>query len=211
MQASFSRSFAHARCVARTLAQALSASRAFLAAKPSGYLVSIVTFASRALQLTPFSTSSGDAELALRSMTIDDKTGTTIYDAVALSSAQLRSEGSPGRVIILITDGQDTTSTTTARRAIDAARRAHVTVYPIAIKDATYTPRPLRALADTSGGTMFVAAPGESLAPAYGLISARLQRTWPIRSTRHRGCRRARTRPCHRSAQNGQEQARRRA
>jgi Mg-chelatase subunit ChlD len=90
----------------RTLAQAVSASRAFLASKPNRYRVSFVTFASQPLQLTPFSSSSGDAETALRSITIDRKTGTTIYDAIVLSAAQLRAEGFPGRVIILITDGK---------------------------------------------------------------------------------------------------------
>jgi len=164
----------------RTIAQALAASRAFLASKPVGYRVSIVSFASQPLQLTPFSASTDEADSALRSTTIDPKAGTTVYDAVTLSAAALRSESSPGRVVILITDGQDTTSKATLRQAIAAARRARVILFPIAIKDASYTPRPLRALAGATGGRMFVAAPGESLMGDYRLIASQLRQTWQI-------------------------------
>ena len=108
----------------QTLTHALSASRAFLASKPTGYQVSVVTFASQALLLSPFSSSNSDADAALRSVAIDPRIGTTLYDSVVIAAHDLQSQGSAGRVIILITDGQETTSRATLDQAIAAARRS---------------------------------------------------------------------------------------
>jgi hypothetical protein len=163
-----------------TLAHALSASRAFLATKPGSYRVAVMTFGSQSLQLTDFSTSTSDADAALHSIAIDPKRGTTIYDSVVLAARSLEADNSGGRVIILITDGQETTSKASLGKAIEVARRAHVIVYPIAVEDATFMPRPLRALADGTGGRMFVTAPDRSMAGAYDLIASELRRTWQV-------------------------------
>ena len=103
-----------------------------------------------------------------------------MFDAVVLAAGALQSTGSPGRVIVLITDGQETTSRSTLRQAIDAAQSSHVIIYPIAIRDTTLPPRLLQALAGGTGGRMFVAGPDQSLAGAYALITARLRRTWEV-------------------------------
>jgi len=164
----------------QTLSHALAASRAFLASKPSGYQVSILTFASRPQQLSSFSTSTTDADSALASVGIDPRAGTTLFDAVVLASKALQGTGSPGRVIVLITDGQETTSRATIHKAIDAAQTSHVIIYPIAIKDTTFTPGLLRTLAAGTGGKMFVAGPGQSLVGTYALIASQLRRTWEL-------------------------------
>jgi VWFA-related protein len=163
-----------------TLVRALTDSRSFLDSKPNSYRVSVVTFASQPLLLSQPSTSTTDADAALRSIAVDPQTGTTMYDAIVLAARTLDAESYAGRVIVLITDGQETTSKATLRQAVDAARRAHAIIYPIAIKDSTYTPAPLHALASDTGGRMTVAAPGRSLAGAYALIAAELRRTWEL-------------------------------
>jgi hypothetical protein len=163
-----------------TLTRALSDSRSFLDSKPDTYRVSVVTFASQPLLLSQPSTSTTDADAALRSIAIDAHQGTTMYDAIVLAAHTLDAESYAGRVIALITDGQETTSKDSLRQAVDAARRAHVIIYPIAIKDGTYTPAPLRVLASDTGGRMTVAAPGRSLAGSYALIAAELRRTWEL-------------------------------
>jgi hypothetical protein len=164
----------------QTLVHALSDSRSFLDAKPNSYRVAVVTFASQPLLLSQPSTSTTDADAALRSIAVDPNAGTTMYDAIVLAAHTLQAESYAGRVIVLITDGQETTSKATLAHAVDAARRAHAIIYPIAIKDSTYTPAPLRALAADTGGSMTVAAPGTSLAGAYALIAAELRRTWEL-------------------------------
>lgn len=164
----------------QALAHALAASRSFLASKPNTDLISVVTFASQPVQLSDFSTSTTDADAALRSIAIDEHRGTTMYDAIVLSAGALEREGLPGRVIILITDGQETTSQATLVQAIAATRHARVAVYVIAIKDATFTPRPLSALAADTGGRMLVARPDERFNRIYNIISAELRHTWQL-------------------------------
>jgi hypothetical protein len=163
-----------------TLVDALAASRAFLVSKPPSYRVAVLTFASQPLQLSQFSTAAADADRALRSIAIDPKSGTTMYDALVLAAHALQGESSAGRVVVLITDGQETTSKATLRDAITAVRQARAIVYPITIKDTTFTPRPLRALALGTGGEMFVAGPNDPLVASYQQIASQLRRTWQI-------------------------------
>ena len=87
------------------LANALAAARSFVAAKAPGDRVAIVGFGSKAVQLTPFSSTTGDAVGALRTMTVDPAQGTALYDAVVSASRVLATETLPGRVIIVLTDG----------------------------------------------------------------------------------------------------------
>ncbi len=164
----------------QTLVHALAASRAFIASKPSSYRVAVLTFASQPLQLSQFSTAAVDADTALRSIAIDPKPGTTMYDALVRAARALQGVSSAGRVIVLITDGQETTSKATLRYAIAAARQAQAIVYPIAIKDTTFTPQPLRALAIGTGGQMFVAEPNDPLVDSYRQIASQLHRTWRV-------------------------------
>jgi hypothetical protein len=164
----------------QTLVHALAASRAFLATKPASYRVAVLTFASQPLELSAFSPAATDTDAALRSITIDPRSGTTLYDAILLAARQLDGESSAGRVIIMITDGQETTSKATLTEAIAAARRAQVIVYSIAIKDTTFMPVPLQALAARTGGEMFIARPNDSLDGSYRQIASRLRRTWHI-------------------------------
>ena len=86
----------------------------------------------------------------------------------------------PGRVIILVTDGQETTSATTLRQAISAARAAHVSLYPVAIQSHSFSPTPLRRLARRTGGTYYAAATSGALTDIYARIGRELRRTWRI-------------------------------
>ena len=72
-----------------TLAQAGAAARSFVAAKPGADRVAVVTFGSRAVQATGFSTGRFEASAALRSLAVDRVQGTALYDAVELASQAL--------------------------------------------------------------------------------------------------------------------------
>src|SRR5262249_14390391 len=89
------------------LAHAVGAARDLLVPKSNSDGVSFVTFASQAVQLTNFSTTTIDADAALRSLAIDPRSGTTMYDAIIVAARALKRSGTPGRAIILITDGQE--------------------------------------------------------------------------------------------------------
>jgi Mg-chelatase subunit ChlD len=164
----------------RPLARAVGASRALLNSKSNSDSVSFVTFASQVVRLTYFSTSTTDADAALRSIAIDAHAGTTMYDAIVLAAGALKHSGTLGRAIILITDGQEATSKATLKQAIAACRNARAVVYVVALKDAAFRPAPLRRLAATSGGRMLVVRPNELLTGIYKAVDRQFRDTWQM-------------------------------
>ena len=162
----------------RPLADASAAARAFIAAKPAPDRIQVIAFATHAVALTGFSSSTIDADGALRTLAVDPVAGTKLYDAVVLAAGDLSSEPLPARVIILVTDGNETRSSATLEEAIAAARAAGAVVYPIAIQSLRFNPAPLKELAAKTGGTYFSAASSAALQDIYSSIAAELTRTW---------------------------------
>lgn len=162
------------------LAHAVGAARDLLVTKANSDRVSFVTFASQAVQLTNFSTSTIDADAALRSIAIDPRSGTTMYDAVVVAANALKRSGTLGRAIILITDGQEATSKASLKQAITAARDARASLYVVAIEDASFKPRALRALAASTGGRMLLARPNQPLTGIYAKVDSLFRNTWQM-------------------------------
>jgi VWFA-related protein len=164
----------------RALRDAVAAALRFLALKRPNDRVAVVSFASQTLTVSHFSTSTGDGSAALRSLTDDPRYGTTLYDAVVQASHTLKAQGPAGRVIVLVTDGQETTSKASLAQAVHAARAAHVLVYPVAIESSAFEPAPLRELARKTGGSYYGASSSAALARIYARISRELRRTWSL-------------------------------
>jgi VWFA-related protein len=162
------------------LASATRAAEAFVADKPPPDQISVITAGSQATTLADFSALPDSAAAALRGLTIDTRYGTVLNDAVVLAAQSLRAHGLSGRAIILVSDGQETTSRATRQAAIQAARAAGAPIYTIGIPDQTYMPKPLRELAAGTGGR-FIAAPSTAALPSiYRAIGAELRRTWRL-------------------------------
>ena len=161
-------------------ADAISAARTFVGSKLESDRVGIVAFGSRAIRLTGFSSSTIDADAALASLAVDSKQGTALFDAVVLGSKALSAESLPGRVLIVLTDGDDVSSTATVTKAAAAARNAGVAVYAIGIESADFSPAPLQELARVSGGSYFGVASTSALDAAYASIAEQLRRTWRV-------------------------------
>jgi tight adherence protein B len=162
------------------LTDAVAAARAFVAAKAPGDRVAIVGFGSRAVELTRLSSSTIDAVDALRSMPVDPKEGTALYDAVVSASRVLGKESLPGRVIIVLTDGRDVSSTATLQQASKEARDAGASVYTIAIESPQFSPDPLRSLSKETGGAYRGAASSAGLGRQYAAVADELRRTWQV-------------------------------
>jgi tight adherence protein B len=162
------------------LADAVAAARAFIDAKPSADRIAITTFATQAVALTGFTTATINADTALRTLAVDSVDGTTLWDAVVLSARSLAGERLPARVVILVTDGNETMSEASLAEATRAANDAGVAVYTIAIESPRFTPAPLKELAEKTGGTYYGAASSEALAQIYESIAEELERTWQI-------------------------------
>ncbi len=163
----------------QSLLDAASAARSFVVSKPASNRISIVAFGKTASSLTGFSSSTIDAEGALRTIDVDSEQGTALYDAVVLAANRLsRVDG--GRVVVLLTDGRDVSSKATLKKAVAAAKHAGVQVYPIAIAGPDDSVEPLKQLAAETGGTFQSASSTAVLKSVYSAIAAQLARTWTI-------------------------------
>jgi Ca-activated chloride channel family protein len=113
--------------------------------------------------------------------------GTALWDAVAFAAEKLgsRPESQPvARILVVISDGEDNSSTTTLKQAIEQAQRGEVAVYTVSTRDygqedagALLGDHALRTLAELTGGTIFM--PGSvhrlkgSLAELHQVIRGR--------------------------------------
>ena len=162
------------------LGHAVAAARAFVGAKRAADRVEVLTFGHRALVLTGFSSASADADAALASVVPDTVSGTALWDAVVLAAHRVGREGPAGRVIIVLTDGRDVSSSASFAAAVQAAHRARASVYAIGIDGPDFTPGPLRALAAETGGSYREAASSSQLTAIYASIGRVLSQTWEL-------------------------------
>jgi tight adherence protein B len=164
----------------QALADAKAAARRFVALKPVDDRVAVVSVGRRAIQLTGFSPSKLEVDETLRTIAVDRRQGTALYDAVVQAANALGSETRAGRVLILLTDGQEVSSEASLESAIAAARKAGVTVYPVAIESPSFSPDPLERIAEATGGRYSGARDSAELTAVYASIAAELRRTWQL-------------------------------
>ncbi len=164
----------------KKLDDAVAAARAFVDSKAPSDQVAVVVFGSKPVQLTSFSSSTIDADDALRTMAVDSKSGTALYDALALSARMLSHQDGRAAVVVLLTDGKDVSSQSSLPSAIEAAKKAGALVYPIGVGASTQTAVPLQQMANQTGGAYHGAATSGSLRSVYASIGAELKRTWRL-------------------------------
>jgi Ca-activated chloride channel homolog len=102
---------------------------------------------------------------------------TALYDAIITSLYYFRAERGQ-RALVLLTDGEDTTSGTSWEDALAYARRSGVTIYTIALglSEIKRGPRnKLEELADATGGRAFFVDRADDLAGVYGRIEEELR------------------------------------
>jgi Mg-chelatase subunit ChlD len=144
-----------------------------------GERMSVITIASRAVKLAPFSRNSRAGEKALSKLRLDRNYGTALYDGVVLAANALKHQPGSRKVIFLVTDGQGTTGNAGLGEAAAAATDAHVSVYPVMIDSATYLPRTLRELSRATEGA-FLGAETRSGSTNYAAIASDVRRTWRV-------------------------------
>jgi Ca-activated chloride channel family protein len=114
---------------------------------------------------------------------IPDGAGTSLYDAIYLGSKDLqRRLGQHRRVIIMLTDGGETTSRTDFEGARKAAVRGEVLLYTILIRPFksenernTAGEHALQAITDTTGGAMFFPDSAKDLPAIFDRINNELR------------------------------------
>jgi tight adherence protein B len=167
----------------RPLAEAVAAARAFVRTKPASDRIAVTSFATTAVMLTGFSTGTTDTSAALGTIAVDSKQGTKLYDDLLLATNTLSSEPLAGRVIIAVTDGNETRSAASLDDLVAAARDARVSIYVVAIESSRFTPEPLKEIAGKTGGRYYGAASSAALSGVYASIAKELARTWRVEYT----------------------------
>ncbi len=146
-----------------------------------GDRLAVYAFDQDITQMAPFSDSVSTLQAAVRK--IPPGAGTSIYDALLLGSRALQRHGEDRRrVIILVTDGGETTS----RADFDAARkeavRAGTLLYTILVRPVknesgrnTAGEHALQTITDTTGGAMFFPDTRQELTAIFDRIDRELR------------------------------------
>ena len=163
----------------RSLRTAIGIAQRLVKDKAPADRIAVFAIGSKALQLTPFSTSTEVLEKAVQRIHLDADYGTALYDGVARAARALHTEGSGDKVLLLITDGQETTSNNPVGTAAAVAAQNQVAVYPVAIPNVTYEPGTLDTLARATRGAFFGASTRSS-SRDYRAIASDIRRTWRI-------------------------------
>jgi tight adherence protein B len=164
----------------RPLADALGAAQAFLGRLRPADRIAVVGFGHRAEVVQSLTASPDALRAALASMAVDSVQGTALDDGIVTAARELAAAPTTSRrVLVVLTDGKDTSSAASAADARAALTRAQVAVYPIALHSSDYAPGPLRALASASGGT-FRDARSAGLTDVYASIADELARTYVL-------------------------------
>jgi tight adherence protein B len=162
------------------LRDAVEASRVFLTQKGEDDSVALFAFASTAEALTEFSSDGDEVDEALAALTASTTQGTALYDAITAAADALTKNEHLGRVLIVITDGQNVSAGGSLEEAITTARDAGVAVYPIGIAGPQFSPEPLERLAAETGGAYSEASSSAALVGISDALVRRLQRTWEL-------------------------------
>ncbi len=101
---------------------------------------------------------------------IKGEAGTSLYDAMYLASSDIAERAGGRHVMIIVTDGGDTTSSKNYHQALEAAQRADAVVYPILIMPITNDAgrnvggeNALTTIAAGTGGRVFAPTIGPKL------------------------------------------------
>src|SRR5262249_21195408 len=155
-------------------------------------LAEVISFDSRFETLQKFTNSIPELEGAIRRTVAGGST--SLYNALYVSLKDLKKvptkveEDVRRQAIIVLTDGEDTSSLITFDDVMDLARRSETAIYPIGLmadestqskgfREATYA---LRQLATDTGGRAFFPNEAKVLANVYGQIYDELSSQYTI-------------------------------
>src|SRR5271168_2239552 len=145
-----------------------------------GDALSVFEFAERVTQLSEYSADVPKLQEAVRRIT--PGTGTSIYDAIMLSSNTLRRRaGERRRAIVIVTDAGETTSVSKFEDARRAAIASEALLYSIVIRPANESGRntagehALITITDSTGGAMFIVDEMQGLDAMFDRIDRELR------------------------------------
>ena len=158
---------------------AMYAARAFAARRNVNQRIALVTFNTSNRLALPFTGSQSKIDAALAE-TPRLAFGTHIYDAIATAVAQIQAAGLQTGVIVILSDGGDTGSTLSLEQAANLANKAHIRVYSVGLRGATFRPGSLQGLAAATGGSFSEARNTAELAQIYDQLGLKLANQYVV-------------------------------
>jgi Ca-activated chloride channel family protein len=168
------------------LPQAQQAASDFVARLRPGDLAQVVDFDRRIEVLEPFTADREALQRSVRRMTA--RGSTSMYNAVYIALRELGALASPPPgavrrdVIVVLSDGEDTSSVVTYDHLLDAVKRSPTAIYAIGLGLRNTRTRPnvvppqvaLRTLTQETGGRVFLERDGRRLSDVYHAIADEL-------------------------------------
>jgi Ca-activated chloride channel family protein len=145
--------------------------------KRKGDRIGLIVFGMAAYPVTPFTLDHGTCQAMLDQMQ-SGMAGpqTMIGDAIGLAIKMFERSDAKERVVILLTDGNDTGSKMPPRKAAEIAKQRGITIHVVGIGDPRATGEDkvdygaLRSIADATGGQIFHGENEEELEKAYATL-----------------------------------------
>ena len=153
--------------------------RSFLEKLPEGSKVAVIAFGSDVDRLTDFTTDRAQMQRAVDALKPEG--ATRFYDAVALALEMLDRE-SGRRVVLALTDGEDTFSqTATLESAIASGQRLGLPVYTLGLgSEEEIESGDLRRLATSTRGQYYPAKSADELRAIYEQIAERIRSSYSM-------------------------------
>jgi tight adherence protein B len=164
----------------RPLRSAVAAARRFVTHRNEGQPVAIVTFAGTTQVAQPFTSDAAAIEAALSGIRPRNG-GTRLLDAAGAAVGMLASAHIASGSVILLSDGGDHASATTAEGVTAAASRAGVRIFGVGMPSAGANFGPLNLLAASTGGEFSSVTSTNDLTRVYDRLGARLASQYEIR------------------------------
>jgi tight adherence protein B len=162
------------------LSEALSAAKQF--AEQFGgreERVGLIAF-SNSWRIVQRPSSSSDLVASLSGVT-QTHAGTHIYDALAGALNVIHTAKLASASIVLLSDGADTGSKTTATQLLTRAQRSRVRIFTVGLRSPQFDAAPLRLLARGTGADFVEATTSSSLAPIFAALGRRLASEYLLR------------------------------
>jgi Ca-activated chloride channel homolog len=177
----------------RKLDVAQQAAIGFVARLKPHDIAEIFDFNTRQERVQPFTTDKAALEQAIRKLQAGGST--TLYQALYVAMNDLRGVRAPSseeirhQAIVVLSDGEDTSSLQTYDDVLDQAKRSEVTVYAIGLRAKEASPAGhgfneadffLRQLTQETGGRVFFVNDVGQLSSVYGTIADELANVYTI-------------------------------
>jgi Flp pilus assembly protein TadB len=152
--------------------QALAAARAIAAQRTGKQELGVITFAQHSTVTLPLTSDPRVINEAL-AKTPRIESGTRILPAVMTGLKQLAAAHVADGSVILVSDGDATGSGGLTPHSVGAAALAqHVRIFTVGLRNGSYTPGPMRLLAQAGGGRFVAATDGQLPRAFIGIASA---------------------------------------